>query len=97
MPIVLIVSSLIAAHVALAGYLSQRVWRSDFYDGRQKAVQYALLWLLPIVGTVLVWMFLRSERPTATSADYVPADGMSSDIPSNRGAGPRDSGHMDAD
>jgi hypothetical protein len=33
---------------------SYAVGRSDFYDSRQKTVQIALVWLLPIFGLLLV-------------------------------------------
>ena len=44
------------------------VCRSDFYDSRQKTVQIALVWLLPIFGLLLVGGVLWSnyERPSST-------------------------------
>jgi cytochrome c-type biogenesis protein CcmH/NrfF len=47
---------------------SYAVGRSDFYDSRQKTVQIALVWLLPIFGLLLVGGVLWSnyERPSST-------------------------------
>ena len=47
---------------------SYAVGRSDFYDSRQKTVQIALVWLLPMFGLLLVGGVLWSnyERPTST-------------------------------
>jgi hypothetical protein len=47
--------------------VSHVVARSDFYDARQKAVQIALIWLLPVVGLLLVGGVLWSndERPAS--------------------------------
>ena len=46
---------------------SYAVGRSDFYDSRQKTVQIALVWLLPIFGLLLVGGVLWSnyERPSS--------------------------------
>jgi len=45
---------------------SYAVGRSSFYDSRQKTVQIALVWLLPIFGLLLVGGVLWSnyERPS---------------------------------
>ena len=47
---------------------SYAVSRSEFYDSRQKTVQIALVWLLPIFGLLLVGGVLWSnyERPAST-------------------------------
>lgn len=47
---------------------SYALGRSDFYDSQQKAVQIALIWLLPIFGLLLVGGVLWSnyERPSST-------------------------------
>jgi len=44
------------------------VGQSDFYEGRQKAVQIALVWLVPIFGVLLVGGVLWSNyaKPSAT-------------------------------
>ena len=51
--------------------VSIAVLRSPAYDSRQKSFQLVLLWLLPILGVVVVWSFLRgteSERVTTDLA-----------------------------
>jgi hypothetical protein len=47
---------------------SYAIGRSDFYDSRQKAVQIALVWLLPIFGLLLAGGVLWSnyERPSSS-------------------------------
>jgi cytochrome c-type biogenesis protein CcmH/NrfF len=47
---------------------SYAVGRSELYDSRQKTVQIALVWLLPIFGLLLVGGVLWSnyERPSST-------------------------------
>ncbi len=48
--------------------VSYAVGRSDLYDFRQKAVQIALVWLLPIFGLLLVGGVLWSNyaHPSST-------------------------------
>lgn len=50
---------------------SYAVCRSYFYDSRQKMVQIALVWLLPIFGLLLVGGVLWSnyERPSSAGGD----------------------------
>lgn len=59
----------VAAAILLGanGIGSYAVSRSDFYDSRQKIVQIALIWLLPIFGPLLVGGVLWSnyERPSS--------------------------------
>jgi len=49
-------------------FASYTVGHSEFYDTRQKVVQIALVWLLPLFGLMLVGGVLRSnyERPSPT-------------------------------
>ncbi len=49
---------------------SYAVGRSDFYDSRQKRVQIALVWLLPIFGLLLVGGVLWSNYERPSSAKY---------------------------
>lgn len=41
--------------------VSLMVVRSRFYSLGQKAAQCAIVWLLPILGSVGVWAFLRAQ------------------------------------
>lgn len=38
------------------------VLRSCFYSPRQKLIQCGIVWLMPILGAVGVWAFLRSQH-----------------------------------
>jgi hypothetical protein len=49
---------------------SYAVGRSDFYDFRQKAVQIALVWLLPLFGLLLVDGILWSNYERQTTGDH---------------------------
>ena len=37
------------------------VLRNPWYSRTQKALQCSLVWLLPVLGLILVWSFLRSQ------------------------------------
>lgn len=60
----------VAAPILLGANLfaSYAVRHSEFYDTRQKVVQIALVWLLPLFGLMLVGGVLWSnyERPSPT-------------------------------
>jgi formate/nitrite transporter FocA (FNT family) len=50
--------------VALAGYqlfVSVRVLFSQSYTTTQKAIQLLMIWLLPLLGSVLCHMFLSTD------------------------------------
>lgn len=47
--------------------------RSSCYSAAQKAVQWLIIWLLPVFGGIFVWSFLRSQnvsRKMRTSDAY---------------------------
>jgi len=60
---------------------------SAAYTNSQKGLQLALIWLVPVLGVVAVWIFLRENRDIARPAsrsegslttpgyDYAPGDG----------------------
>ncbi len=64
----LILSGAAAILIGANAVGSYAVGRSDLYDARQKAVQIALIWLVPIFGLLLVGGVLWSnyERPSST-------------------------------
>lgn len=35
--------------------------RSSFYDRPQKLIQCTIIWLLPVIGAVAIWIFLRVQ------------------------------------
>lgn len=49
------------AVVAVNLVCSIAVIRSQFYSIPQKLGQVAIMWLIPILGSLLVWSFLRSQ------------------------------------
>jgi len=50
---------------------SYHLLRAQYYDNMQKSVQLLIIWLLPVVGSVLV-MFFIIEQPTAPSKGIEP-------------------------
>ena len=38
-----------------------RLWHSDSYSKSQKIVQTAIIWLLPVIGVLIVILFLNTE------------------------------------
>jgi hypothetical protein len=62
MRIELFIGALLAALVAFDVAITVAVARSDVYSPRQKAMQAALVWLVPVLGTVLVGVVLWSDR-----------------------------------
>jgi hypothetical protein len=61
--IAIFLAALLVLQFLLAAHVTRLVLASDFYDSRQKTLQIALVWLLPVAGVLLVWMLLRPERP----------------------------------
>jgi hypothetical protein len=52
------------AVAAFQGWLTVQVCKSGLYDRRQKILQTELIWLLPILGSGLVFTMLRDEAPS---------------------------------
>ena len=53
---------LTAAALALVNiWVSISVFRSSFYSPGQKFAQCLIVWLIPLVGVIGVWLFLRSQ------------------------------------
>lgn len=38
------------------------VLRSRYYSAGQKFIQCGIVWLIPIIGSIGIWAFLRSQR-----------------------------------
>jgi hypothetical protein len=63
---------LVVIGVAVAvfqGWLTIQVFKSALYDRRQKILQAQLIWLLPILGSGLVFTMLRDELPGNKSGE----------------------------
>ena len=52
-----------AAVAAFQAWLTVRVFKSGLYDRRQKILQAQLIWLLPILGSGLVFTMLQDDGP----------------------------------
>jgi len=60
MDILLVVSiSIVSFLLALNLYISFLVMKSDFYEPAQKYAQYALIWLLPVIGAIACYLFVQ--------------------------------------
>jgi len=61
--------ALLACLLAANAVVTFRLWQSASYNGRQKASQTLIVWLLPVLGSMLVGAFLRepSNRTYATT------------------------------
>ena len=72
--IAVLVLGLLVIHLALNVHVTRLVLASGFYEPTQKRVQLGIVWLPPIVGLILVWVFLRPERPTSHAEQEVDDD-----------------------
>ncbi|BBB58624.1 hypothetical protein UNDKW_0351 [Undibacterium sp. KW1] len=52
---IIIVIVLLAMNV----YVTYLLARSDFFEPAQKYAQYALIWLLPVIGAILCYLFVQ--------------------------------------
>ncbi len=68
------IAALFAAGLLTANLLvCTAVYRHNGYASRQKAYQYAFIWLIPILGAAVAWAFLRSDtRETRHTRDIHP-------------------------
>jgi hypothetical protein len=51
------------AVAAFQAWLTIQVFKSGLYDRRQKILQAQLIWLLPILGSGLVFTMLQDDLP----------------------------------
>lgn len=47
-------------------YISLLVAKSDFYELGQKYAQYALIWLLPVIGAIACYLFVQPTLGTSS-------------------------------
>lgn len=71
--------------LAMNLYISYLVAKSDFYESTQKYVQYALIWLLPVIGAIACYLFVQPTLGTGSSkSTHVEDDGFATgDLPSH--------------
>lgn len=53
--------------LALNLYISFLVMKSDFYEPGQKYAQYALIWLLPVMGAIACYLFVQPTLVTGSN------------------------------
>lgn len=60
-PVIAFVIAIVAALVALNAVATSRVLRCPFSSTGQRAIQLALVWLLPVIGAVLAISMTRND------------------------------------
>jgi len=58
---------LLVVVAAFQGWLTVQVFKSGLYNRRQKILQAQLIWLLPILGSGLVFTMLQDDLPANKS------------------------------
>lgn len=51
----------VALLAAVNVFTSFQVIRSDYYTAAQKFAQCVMVWLIPVLGALLIWSFLRTQ------------------------------------
>jgi hypothetical protein len=54
--------------------VSVAVGRSTSYNGRQKILQVLMIWVFPVIGGLLLGLFLLSQRGNSPPMGYASAD-----------------------
>lgn len=57
-----------AAAILAQSFITVRLWRSDLYSRDQKIAQSVLIWILPVVGSIVVYAGLRQQDDVARLA-----------------------------
>lgn len=57
------VTALAVIYIYMAAFTSWRLAKSDYFEPGQKYAQYAIIWLLPIIGAALVLHILAPGMP----------------------------------
>jgi hypothetical protein len=60
------------ALAAINAYVSYRVAKSTYFTRLQKAVQWLIVWLLPLVGPSVVYVFTREPSPKPRDRNFTP-------------------------
>jgi hypothetical protein len=56
-----LIGSLIAGLVGMNIAATLKVHASSFYEKKQKSIQYALIWLVPVLGAILCYELARQN------------------------------------
>lgn len=83
-PFFIALALILAIHVALCGWVTQQLLASPFYEREQKTVQFVILWFIPVIGAVLVWMFLRPDRPNKPAESGLDDDDVEESVFSDK-------------
>ncbi|MBD3652344.1 hypothetical protein [Kangiella sp.] len=52
-------------------FASYRVFRSDYFDKRQKVIQVILIWILPFIAAIGILLFLSNEeKPKGRPSEF---------------------------
>lgn len=68
LPALLLVALNIKASIALA--------RANCYERKQKIIQFALVWIFPVIGGLLVWRLAADSSATEIGAPRAGSDGF---------------------
>ena len=53
--------TVVAAAILAPSFITMRLWKSELYSRNQKLVQGVMIWMLPVVGSVIVYAGLRQH------------------------------------
>lgn len=79
-PVEMVGYALIGAHIVCCTLVTRRVAASSFYEPIQKRIQLAIVWLIPMLGVILVWLFLCHERPREPAKEETEDDDVQESI-----------------
>lgn len=68
---------IIIVHLVLNTYVTYRVIRSESFENKQKFFQSMIIWLLPIFGLILIWIFIDNDESPKPPRN--PNDGQGND------------------
>ncbi len=54
--------TVVAAALLAQSFITVRLWESDLYSRDQKLAQSIMIWILPIVGSIVVYAGLRQHN-----------------------------------
>ncbi len=64
--LIVVTVCIVSLLLTLNSYISFLVMKSDFYEPAQKYAQYALIWLLPVIGAIACYLFVQPTLGTSS-------------------------------
>lgn len=61
---------LVVIGVTLNAYVTGVLLHSSFYDTKQKWFQAGIVWFLPVIGAILVWMLARDASTRVFPSNF---------------------------